>query len=139
MQPCYPATQFQRSRVIGFFVFGLPRGFRASGAAKAFARAYLAIGVKICGPRTQRSRSNSFSEKCPRCEIRRIAEEALSEHCVSSAQAAIRPARITADIRIDASATSSRQFRSCFRVLLNASRVNTTASRGSSVNREAKL
>ena len=65
-----------------FLFLGFPRGFRASGAAKAFARAYLAIGVKICGPRTQRSRSNSFSEKCPRCEIRRIAEEALSEHCV---------------------------------------------------------
>jgi hypothetical protein len=41
----------------------------------------------------------------------------------------VRPARITADIRIDVSAASSRRFRSCFRVLLNASRVNATASR----------
>jgi hypothetical protein len=54
MQPCYPATQFQRSRAIGFFVFGLPPRLSASGAAKAFARAYLAIGAKICGLRAQR-------------------------------------------------------------------------------------
>ncbi|PYL08286.1 MAG: hypothetical protein DME33_07755 [Verrucomicrobia bacterium] len=64
---------------------------------------------------------------------------ALSERCVSSAQALARPTRITADIRIDASTNSSLRFRSCFCVLLNASRVNTTAFRGSSVNREAKL
>ncbi|PYJ60752.1 MAG: hypothetical protein DME74_10085 [Verrucomicrobia bacterium] len=63
--------------------------------------------------------------------------KALSEHYVSSAQAAVRAARITADIRIDASAASSRRFWSCLRVLLNASRVNAIASRGSSVNREA--
>src|SRR6266576_2222597 len=64
-------------------------------------------------------------------------EALFTAHCVSLAQAAVRPARITAAIRIDASATSSRRFRRCFRVLLNASRVSTTASRGSSVNREA--
>ena len=34
---------------------------------------------------------------------------------------------------------SSQQLRSCFRVLLNASPVSAIASRGSSVNREAKL
>src|SRR6266576_2622812 len=54
-------------------------------------------------------------------------EVLFTAHCVSLAQAAVRPARITAAIRIDASATSSRRFRRCFRVLLNASRVNTTA------------
>ena len=37
-----------------FLLLGFPRGFRASGAAKAFSRAYLAIGAKICGPRAQR-------------------------------------------------------------------------------------
>jgi len=52
---------------------------------------------------------------------------------------AVRPARITADIRIEANTLSSQQLRSCFRVLLNASRVSAIASRGSSVNREAKL
>src|SRR6266404_6729465 len=65
-------------------------------------------------------------------------EVLFTAHCVSLAQGAVRPARITAAVRIDASATSSRRFRTCFRVLLNALRVNTTASRGSSVNREAK-
>ena len=52
---------------------------------------------------------------------------------------AVRPARITADIRIEANTLSSQRLRSCFRVLLNASRVSAIASRGSSVNREAKL
>src|SRR6266480_7989957 len=66
-------------------------------------------------------------------------EVLFTAHCVNLAQSAVRPARITAAIRIDASATSSRRSRRCFGVLLNASRVNTTASRGSSVNREAKL
>ena len=47
--------------------------------------------------------------------------------------------RITVDIRIEANTLSSQQLRSCFRVLLNASRVSAIASRGSSVNREAKL
>src|SRR5207253_9689146 len=54
-------------------------------------------------------------------------------------QAAARPARIAAKIRIDASAVLSRRSVTRSRVLLNASRVNITASRGSSVNREAKL
>jgi hypothetical protein len=52
---------------------------------------------------------------------------------------AVRPARITVDIRIEANTLSSQQLRSCFRVLLNALRVSAIASRGSSVNREAKL
>ena len=52
---------------------------------------------------------------------------------------AVRPAWITVDIRIEANTLSSQQLRSCFRVLLNASRVSAIASRGSSVNREAKL
>ena len=61
-------------------------------------------------------------------------EEALTEDCVSSAQAAARPARITPFRRMATSLTSSRRLRSCFRVLLNAACVNKTASRGSSVN-----
>src|SRR2546428_14147341 len=54
-------------------------------------------------------------------------------------QAAARPARITAKIRIDDSAVLLRRVVSCSRVLLNASRVNINVSRGSSVNRDAKL
>ena len=44
-------------------------------------------------------------------------------------QVVVRPARITADIRIEANTLSSQQLRSCFRVLLNASRVSAIASR----------
>ncbi len=50
-----------------------------------------------------------------------------------------KPAQITLDIRIEESTFSSQRVCSCFRVLLNASRVSTPAFRGSSVKRQAKL
>lgn len=45
-----------------------------------------------------------------------------------------KPARITAFKRSVTGATSSRRYRSCFRVILSASRVNVTGSRRSSVD-----
>ena len=66
-------------------------------------------------------------------------ENAVSGNSVSLTQVAPRPARITAFRRVVTSVTSSRRLRSCSRVLLNAACVNKTASRGSSVNREAKM
>ena len=67
-----------------------------------------------------------------RCCTKRVSHEAQFKR-------AVRPARITVDIRIEANTLSSQQLGSCFRMLLNASPVSAIASRGSSVNREAKL
>jgi DUF1365 family protein len=54
-------------------------------------------------------------------------------------QADASPARMTAEIRTIAIAVGLRKSCACLRVLLNAHRVSATASRGSSVNRAAKL
>ena len=124
--------------VWGRIVFMLTNTERPGESSKHFA----ALDIRLDGKRSTRSQMPFpllFGKTTAFCYPAHCREEALSRHCVSSAQAAARPARITAFRRIVTRATSSRPLRSCFRVLLNASCVNKTASRGSSVSREAKV
>jgi hypothetical protein len=57
----------------------------------------------------------------------------------SFGQTSATPARMTAEIITSAIAVGLRNFSASLRAFLNASRVSAMASRGSSVNRAAKL
>jgi hypothetical protein len=94
----------------------------------------LLLGIAACG-----DTSETLDDLLSEIDVQDAECRAKAGIACGSIQAAVRPARITVDIRIEANTLSSQQLRSCFRVLLNTSRVSAIASRGSSVNREAKL
>ena len=92
------------------------------GAVGSFTDDSTPLATRLSGRKTP----NALRYERKRNEYRRCCTKRVSPK--AQLKRAVRPARINADIRIEANTLSSQQLRSCFRVLLNASRVSAIAS-----------